>query len=339
MSIATLFVSSGTLIKAATSFVKRSLINHQADILMGAGMSLGAGGVVFACKSTIEFDKKMEEHVAKLQALHDIPVEVRDGSYNNKLWKEYSSVVVDGVTTYFGASVLLGMSFYCFTKPVEMWHSKYMAEHAKHLADIAVFNRYRDFTKKELGEEFDRQAYYGLKDTKVEKTVTNEKGKPKKIKESAKIVFKRDNNGRIVIPFTQDNFGYFRNYSRFGSSSSIYNYDYLVCDLLDWNHILKADGTVILAQWLIDHKWKHPIPPEAYITVWRNEPLDGSIIFADSDPEKHPGHSVPVSYGAIDYGLDDEINADFRAGRTNECTLLLNCDLLPIDTDPKELNT
>lgn len=322
MSISIIINKTILAIARTTGIVMRETIKHSPDILLGAGVTFGAYGVVQSCRQTLTLDETIKPNMDKINKLHDIPKENRDKAYNKEIWKLTASTGLKIVGHYAEPLTIFMVSGFCIDKSVNILATRYLEEHTKRLADAAIFSRYRDFIRERDGEEVDRQAYYGLEDATVEKEVTDSNGKIKKKKSKDSIVFQRNENGRIVIPWTEENFELCKKRKIFGNSSVLYNYDYLISDQKEENICLKVDGVRTLAQWLIDHRWTHPIPPEAFITVWRNEPLDGTIDIN--------GKKVPISYGSIDYGIEDDINADFRSGASGECILLLNCDLLPI---------
>lgn len=322
MSIGLLIHKAALATAKTIGIIGRELTKHSPELFLGAGTAFGGYGVVQACRQTLTLDDKIESNIEKLKALHDIPEEERTKGYNKQIWALTTTTGAKIVGHYAEPLVIFAISGGCINKSLNIMTTKYLQEHTQRLAEAATFSRYRDFIRERDGEEVDRQAYYGLKETTVEKEVVDEKGKVKKKKSKEEVVFPRDANGRIVINWTEDNFGYCKKRKIFGNSAALYNYDYLTSDCKAENINLNADGIRTLAQWLIDHMWKHPIPPEAFITVWRNEPLDGTIELENG--------KIPISYGCIDYGLENDINADFRAGKTHECTLLLNCDLIPV---------
>lgn len=148
--------------------------------------------VVLACKETLEADKIIDEHNAKMEKVKQATeyAAEMDKPYDVKREKTivYTKTAVNFAKLYapsFGLGVL---SIGLILTSHNILQKRYMGAVAAFNAVSDAFGAYRARVREECGEEMDRHFRYGTRKETIETTVTDEKGKEKKQKEEVEMV-------------------------------------------------------------------------------------------------------------------------------------------------------
>lgn len=186
-----------------------SLKKHSPEILVAAGVIGTVVSTVMACKATTKIDSVLDETKEQLD-------KVREYVGNTDMAEKYSPEDAKKDTTViyaqtgvklvklYAPAVGLGvLSISSILVSNNILRKRNAALAAAYAVVDRGFKEYRDRVVERFGKEVDRQLRYNIKAEEIEETVTDEKGKEKKVKKTIEVA---DPNASDYIKyFTRSN--------------------------------------------------------------------------------------------------------------------------------------
>ncbi len=196
--------ASGALNKIGFGLKKRS-----PEILVAVGVVGTVVSAVMACKATTKIDTILDETKNQLDKIHEY-AENPDVAekYNAEDAKKDTAIVYAqaGVklAKLYAPAVGLGiLSISSILASNNILRKRNMAISAALAAATQDFKDYRNRVIERFGKEVDHQLRYNIKAEEIEETVTDEKGKEKKVKKSIEVA--DPNASGYVKYFTRSN--------------------------------------------------------------------------------------------------------------------------------------
>lgn len=165
------------------------------EILVAAGIAGVVISTVMACKATIKAIDVADETKETIDEIHEAEA---DGV--TKAGKDYSAddTKKDLATTYiqtgvkyaklYAPSVILGAaSITCIVASHRVLKKRTIALAAAYTTLDESFKSYRGRVMERFGEQVEKELRYNIKAKEIEKTVVDEKGKEKKVKETVDV--------------------------------------------------------------------------------------------------------------------------------------------------------
>lgn len=164
------------------------LKKYSPEILTAAGVIGTVGSTVLACKATLKVEDILDEAKKKsnlINAVHDGEIEVdaeyTDKDYSKDLLVNRTQTAVKLIKLY-GPAISLGvLSITAILGGQHILCKRNVAVMAAYKLCEESFNNYRSRVKDELGEEKDRQFYYGMTEETVKDKVKSKDGKTKTV--------------------------------------------------------------------------------------------------------------------------------------------------------------
>lgn len=164
------------------------LKKYSPEILTAAGVIGTIGSTVLACKATLKVEDILDEAKKKsnlINAVHDGEIEVdaeyTDEDYSKDLLINRTQTALKLVKLY-GPAISLGvLSITAILGGQHILRKRNVAVMAAYKLCEESFNNYRSRVKDELGEEKDRQFYYGMTEETVKDKVKSKDGKTKTV--------------------------------------------------------------------------------------------------------------------------------------------------------------
>ena len=164
------------------------LKKYSPEILTAAGVVGTVGATVLACKATLKVEDILDESKKKsnlINAVHDGEIEVdaeyTDKDYSKDLLVNRTQTAVKLVKLYGPAISLGALSIASILGGQHILRKRNVAVMAAYKLCEESFTNYRSRVKEELGEEKDRQFYYGMTEETVKEKVKAKDGKTKTI--------------------------------------------------------------------------------------------------------------------------------------------------------------
>ena len=164
------------------------LKKYSPEILTAAGVIGTVGSTVLACKATLKVEDILDEAKKKsnlINAVHDGEIEVdaeyTDKDYSKDLLVNRTQTAVKLIKLYGPAISLGALSIAAILGGQHILRKRNVAVMAAYKLCEESFNNYRSRVKDELGEEKDRQFYYGMTEETVKDKVKSKDGKTKTI--------------------------------------------------------------------------------------------------------------------------------------------------------------
>lgn len=196
--------ASGALNKIGFGLKKRS-----PEILVAVGVVGTVVSAVMACKATTKIDTILDETKDQLDKIHEYAgnPDVAE-KYNAEDAKKDTAIVYvqAGVklAKLYAPAVGLGiLSISSILASNNILRKRNMAFSAALAAATQDFKDYRNRVIERFGKEVDHQLRYNIKAEEIEETVTDEKGKEKKVKKSIEVA--DPNASGYVKYFTRSN--------------------------------------------------------------------------------------------------------------------------------------
>ena len=174
---------------------------HSPEILIVAGVAGIIASAVMACKATTKLSTITEESKKNIEAIKNVaehPELLPEGKTYTKKDKQKDLTIVYAHTglklaKLYAPSVILGaLSITCVVSSNNILRKRNAALAAAYTAVDKSFKNYRKNIVERFGEELDKELKYNVKAKEVEETVTDEKGKEKKVKKTVHVA---DPNG------------------------------------------------------------------------------------------------------------------------------------------------
>lgn len=196
--------AGGALNKIGFGLKKRS-----PEILVAVGVVGTVVSAVMACKATTKIDTILDETKEQLDKIHEYAgnPDVAE-KYNAEDAKKNTAIVYAqaGVklAKLYAPAVGLGiLSISSILASNNILRKRNMAVSAALAAATQDFKDYRNRVIERFGKEVDHQLRYNIKATEIEETVTDEKGKEKKVKKNIEVA--DPNASGYVKYFTRSN--------------------------------------------------------------------------------------------------------------------------------------
>lgn len=289
--------------KASRTFYKTGfkLKKHSPTILAVAGTVGVVTSGVMACKATTKISTIIDEHHDNVDEIHDY---IEENGFSDKYTEKdsnkdltivYAQTGVKLVKLY-APSVILGtISLAAMLGSNHILRKRNIALTAAYTTAAKTFRTYRDRVVDRFGEGLDEELRYGIKTKEIEETVTDEKGKEKKVKKTVDVVNIEDIDGYSRL-FYEGNPGW-DNDPRFTRM-------YLLSQLKYANTLLKKRGYLTLNE--VYKMLGFSLIPDGQIMGW----------FYD---EEHPN---TVDFGILD--TNDEMIIRFFNGDEKAVLLKFN---------------
>ena len=179
-----------------------ALKKHSPEILVVAGVAGTVLATVMACKATMKLPDILEEHKDTMDEVHkQVPEEevkkatvstyVRTGLQVAKLYAPAATVGVLSIGSILASNDIL--------------RKRNVALTAAYATLDKSFKEYRERAINRFGEEVDYQLRTGTTEKEVEETVTDEKGKEKKVKKKINVADPNATGSGYMKYFTRSN--------------------------------------------------------------------------------------------------------------------------------------
>lgn len=166
------------------------LKKHSPEILMAAGVVGTVVSAVAACKATTKIDSILNETKEQLDKIHEYSdnpdmadkYDARDAKKDTAIVYAHAGVKL---AKLYAPAVGLGvLSLSSIMASHNILKKRNMAVSAAFAAATTEFKEYRNRVVERFGKEVDHQLRYNIRNAEVEETVTDEKGKEKKVKKT-----------------------------------------------------------------------------------------------------------------------------------------------------------
>ena len=179
---------------------------HSPEILLVAGVVGTVASAVMACKATIKAKEIVDKSKEDIAIIHDCMANEtlkENGEYSDEQGKKdltiaYTNTAVDLAKVY-GPSVILGtLSIASILTSNNILRGRNVALAAAYATVDKSYKEYRGRVREKYGEEADKELTFDIKAKEVEKTVVDEKGNEKKVKETV-----LDSNSNAHSPYAK----------------------------------------------------------------------------------------------------------------------------------------
>ncbi len=165
------------------------------EILVAVGVVGVVASAVMACKATPKACKVAEKNAQQLDTIHtaDESGVTNAGEVYTKedarrdMIQVYTQTGISYVKLYAPAVLLGAASITCILSSHHILKKRNVALAAAYTALDRNFKDYRDRVLDRFGEQVEKELRYNIKAKEIETTVTNEKGKEKKVKETVNV--------------------------------------------------------------------------------------------------------------------------------------------------------
>lgn len=161
------------------------------EILVAAGVIGVVVSTVMACKATTKAGKIAEETSGSLDTIHEAETagvtkagqEYSKADTQKDLAITYVHAAVEYTKLYAPAVIVGAASITCILASHKILKKRNAAIAAAYTALDTSFKDYRNRVIERFGEQVEKELRYNIKAKEVEETITDEKGKTKKVKE------------------------------------------------------------------------------------------------------------------------------------------------------------
>ena len=155
-------------------------------ILTVCGGACSVGATVWACKKTMNVNDILKENDEELENIENANVDEETKiKMKRKLVRKTAGKFVKN---YAGPAALEVVAIAASGKAVMTEHERFEGAAAVAATAIQGLKEYRDRVRDRYGDEVEKEIFYNMKKGEVEETVTDEKGKEKKVKKKVNVV-------------------------------------------------------------------------------------------------------------------------------------------------------
>lgn len=173
-----------------------TLKKHSPEILAVVGVVGVVASAVMACKATTKVNDILDEHKEKMDEIHNNE-EQDEQTKNAETTKVYAQTGMAFVKLY-GPAVTLGtLSLGALLGSNQILRQRNSALAAAYMTVDSAFKKYRERVVDRFGEEVESQIFHNTTPTEIEETVTDEKGKEKKVKKTVNVADINDESGYV----------------------------------------------------------------------------------------------------------------------------------------------
>ena len=293
-------------VKSVMSKTKFKAKKHSPEIMLVFGIGGVIGSTVMACRATMHLDDTLKEKRERIQEIHDFvgkhgySEEYTEKDMQKELTVTYVKAGLEVAKLYAPAVALGILSISGIVGSHYIMRKRNAALAAAYAAIDQGLKEYRKRVAAQIGEDAERDLYYGITKESVEETVTTKSGKEKTV---VKEVESYDPNKRSPFSVIYDDgcIGY--------TKDPEYNKQFLLRQQAYANQKLKAQGYLFLND---VYKMLGFAPTKAgHVVGWIYD-------------EKHP-----VGDNYVDFGLfntDDPAARRFINGLEKNIILDFNVD-------------
>ena len=171
------------------------LKKHSPEILVVAGVIGTVTSAVMACKASTKLNDILDKRKKEIETIHyykEHPEELKEEYTKEDATKDtvivYRDTVIDLINLY-GPSIALGaLSIAGIITSNNIHRKRNIALAAAYTAVDAGFKQYRGRVIERLGEEFDKELRYNVKNVEVEEKVVDKKGEETTVKKTVTVV-------------------------------------------------------------------------------------------------------------------------------------------------------
>ena len=171
------------------------LKKHSPEILIVAGVIGTVTSAVMACKASTKLNDILDKRKKEIETIHyykEHPEELKEEYTKEDATKDtvivYRDTAIDLIKLY-GPSIALGaLSIAGIITSNNIHRKRNIALAAAYTAVDAGFKQYRGRVIERLGEEFDKELRYNVKNIEVEEKVVDEKGEETTVKKTVTVV-------------------------------------------------------------------------------------------------------------------------------------------------------
>lgn len=178
-------------VSGAANRVGFSIKKHSPEILVVAGVIGTVASAVMACKATTKIGEIIDEHKDTMEKIHeqstDDPQVYSEQDKQKDTAIVYTQTAVKLAKLYAPAIGLGVLSLSSILASNNILRKRNAALAAAYAAINRSFKEYRERVVERFGQEVDHQLRYNIKAQEVEETVTDEKGKEKKVKKTVNV--------------------------------------------------------------------------------------------------------------------------------------------------------
>lgn len=295
------------IIEKANAMVHKAgfkMKKYSPEILIITGVIGAVGASVMACIATTKVNDILEEAKEDLNAVHKV---IDKDSEHKKYTEEdgKKAIAITYVKTglkifrvYAPAIVVGTLSITAILVSHNILKKRNVALAAAYATVDKSFSEYRERVINKLGEKIDKEFKYGIKDTEIEETTTDENGDEIKVKKTVQTVDKMAGHSAYTK--------FFDAASRYWSSTPDYNQMFLIGQERHANHLLNVNGYLFLND--VYDMLDIPRTKEGQLVGWIQNKAD-----------------EPTAY--VDFGIFNvhrEANKNFLDGREKDILLDFN---------------
>lgn len=274
-----------------------ALKKHSPEILIVTGVVGVVTSAVMACKATKKLDPILEDHEALMDRVRqeEDPAELK-----SMTTKVYVSTAAKVAKLYAPAVGLGVASLACIIGSNQILRKRNVALAASAAALNKGFQEYRERVTERFGEEVEKQIFYNLQPEEVEETVTDDKGKEKKIKKTVGVV-----DPNLTSPFSK----YFTKSNVNWKNDDDWNKTFVSLRQSYFNDVLKAKGSLTLNEVYREMGFKET--KEGMINGWFYDPDDPNlknfVQLTATEVYLHNENGQLERALAIDFNVDGDI--------------------------------
>ena len=295
------------IIEKANAMVHKAgfkMKKYSPDILTITGVIGVVSASVIACIATTKVNDILEEAKEDLNAVHKV---IDKDSEHKKYTEEdgKKAVAITYVKTglklfrvYAPAIVVGALSITAILVSHNILKKRNVALAVAYATVDKSFSEYRNRVINKLGEKIDKEFKYGIKDTEIEETTTDENGDEIKVKKTVQTVDKTAGHSAYTK--------FFDAASRYWSSTPDYNQMFIIGQERHANHLLNLNGYLFLND--VYDMLDIPRTKEGQLVGWIKNKAD-----------------EPTTY--VDFGIFNvhrEANKNFLDGREKDILLDFN---------------
>lgn len=298
-----------TKVSGAFNKVGFQMKKHSPEIFIVAGIVGTVVSAVMACKATTKVDDILGEAEGKLDIIHryvENPDMVEEYSQDDAKKDTAIVYVQTGVkfVKLYGPAVAVGvLSLTSILASNKILRKRNVALAAAYATVDKGFKEYRGRVVERFGEQIDRELRHNIKAVEIEETITDEKGKEKKVKKTIEVIDK--DNQSSYSEYAR----FFDEASGYWEKDSEYNLMFLRRQQSYANDKLRANGRLFLN--------------EVYDMLDIPKTKAGQVVGWVYDPEN------PVGDNYVDFGIYEvnrEAARDFVNGYERSILLDFNVD-------------
>lgn len=230
---------------------------HSPEILITAGIVGAIGSAVLACRATLKVNDVLDEAKTSIDKIHTatekkvteggLPYDIQDSKKDLTL--AYVQTGIKLARLYTPAIILGGLSVTSILASNNIMRKRNLALAAAYASVDQAFKGYRGNVIERFGEKVDRELKYNIKAEEIEETVTDEKGKTKKVKKIVDVVdSSRPFYSEYAVVFDETNPYWEKNDLQ---NMILYNKNFLITQQNYWNDVLTIKKRVFLNEVLV----------------------------------------------------------------------------------------